>query len=79
MCALAEMPRLEIKNNLLGCSSVLSLLECFPETADVFDNFLNGRFQTLQKSLNQIKENLSFDYFFQDSKFFNKIRANNLK
>jgi hypothetical protein len=44
LCALADMPRLEIKNNLLASSSVLSLLECFPETAEVFDNFLNGRF-----------------------------------
>jgi len=73
------MPRLEIKNNLLSCSSILSLLECFPETADVFDNFMNGRFQALQNSLNQIKTGLQFDYFFNDNKYFSKIRASNLK
>lgn len=47
LSALGHMPRLEIKNNLLTCSSVLSLLECYPETAEIFDNFLNGRFHKL--------------------------------
>lgn len=44
LAALADMPRMEIKNELLASSSVLSLLECYSETADVFDNFMNGRF-----------------------------------
>jgi len=43
MAALADMPRMEIKANLLKCSSILTLLECYPETADVFDSFMNGR------------------------------------
>lgn len=51
LSALGHMHRIEIKNNLLTCSSVLSLLECYPETADIFDNFLNGRFHKLQSSL----------------------------
>jgi len=45
--ALAYMGRREIKENLLACSSVLSLLELYPETAEIFVNFLNGRFKEL--------------------------------
>ena len=53
--ALGHMPRLEIKNFLLTCSNVLSLLEDFEETQEIFDNFLNGRFHKLQVSLSKIK------------------------
>jgi len=47
MAALSDMPRMEIKSNLLANSQILFLLECFPETAEVFDNFMNGRWQLL--------------------------------
>lgn len=79
VAALADMPRNEIKQELLQASSILSLLECYPETADIFDSFLNGRFTQLNESLSQIRDNLKFSYFCNDQKLYSTIRANNLR
>ena len=51
VASLAQMPRLEIKKSLLSSSHVLSLLELFEHTSEIFDNFLNGRYQKLFSSL----------------------------
>ena len=43
MC-LATMTRKELKQTVLASSSVLQLLELQPETADILENYLNGKF-----------------------------------
>jgi hypothetical protein len=43
MC-LATMTRKELKHTVLASSSVLQLLELQPETADILENYLNGKF-----------------------------------
>lgn len=44
MC-LATMTRKELKQTVLVSSSVIQLLELQPETADILENYLNGKFQ----------------------------------
>ena len=64
---------------MLQQSSILNLLDLYSETAEIFDNFLNGRYQALQANLNDIKKNFQYDYIMHDEKYFAKIRSNNLK
>lgn len=47
MC-LATMTRKELKQDVLTSSSVLQLLELQPETADILENYLNGKFKKFQ-------------------------------
>ena len=46
LTCLAEMPRKEIKN-VLSTTNIINLLDT-TEYADIFENFLNGRFEVLQ-------------------------------
>jgi len=45
LTCLAEMPRREIKN-VLSTTNIINLLDA-TEFADIFENFLNGRFEIL--------------------------------
>jgi hypothetical protein len=47
MC-LETMTRKELKEEVLTSSSVLQLLELQPETADIFENYLSGKFKAFQ-------------------------------
>ena len=73
------MPRMEVKNNLLQCTGILSLLECFKETDSTFDNWFNGRWQALNTDLGAIRTNLKVDSFFHDDRAYSRIRAKNLQ
>ncbi len=77
--SLAYMSRLEIKNNLLQTSCILGLIEMYPETSDIFDSALNGRYKKMQESLSQIKNFLATDYFYSSDNVFDKIRSKNLQ
>jgi hypothetical protein len=48
LSCLAHMSRLELKNEVMSKSHVLSLLENYEDLSNTFDNFLNGRFEELQ-------------------------------
>src|SRR5579875_1799900 len=39
-------------------------MEAVPETSDIIENYLNGRYQDFQKSLSIIQSKLKFDMFF---------------
>ena len=73
------MSRLEIKNNLLQTSCILGLIEMYPETSDIFDSALNGRYKKMQESLSQFKNFLATDYFYSSDNVFDKIRSKNLQ
>ena len=77
LTCLAEMPRKEIKN-VLSTTNIINLLDT-TEYADIFENFLNGRFEVLQTQMNSIRTKLTQDVFFQDETIFNKIRSRNLQ
>ena len=77
--SLAHMQRLEMKQQLLKSSSVLTLLELFESTNEIFDNFFNGRFDKLGPALATIRRDLATDYFFSTEHIFRQIRQMNLK
>ena len=64
LTCLAHMNRLELKNEVMSKSHVLSLLENYEDLSKTFDNFLNGRFEALQSQINSIQEELKYDLFF---------------
>jgi COP9 signalosome complex subunit 1 len=81
MC-LYSLTRNEIKNKVLKSSSVLSLLDMQPETSDIFENYLNGRFEKFQSQLNLIERKLKYDQFFgehEQTEIFKKIRVKALQ
>lgn len=78
LTCLACMPRNEIKNEILADSNILSLLDS-TEISDIFENFLNGRFEAQQVQLNLMKKKLVDDIFFSGEEIFNQIRSRNLQ
>ena len=58
------MTRKELKQNVLTSSSLIQLLEEQPDTADIFENYLNGKFQRFQAQLTSIEKKLQYDQFF---------------
>ena len=45
LVCLSQMSRNELKENILNNSAILSLLETNPDTADILENFMLGRFE----------------------------------
>ena len=62
LTCLAEMPRREIKN-VLSTTNIINLLDT-TEFTDIFENFLNGRFEILQTQMNKMRTKLTQDVFF---------------
>lgn len=73
------MSRLELKNEVMSKSHVLSLLENYEDLSNTFDNFLNGRFEELQMQINKIQEELKYDLFFGTQTIYRMIRNKNLQ
>ncbi len=69
LTCLAQMPRNEIKS-LLANSNILSLLDT-TEYSDIFENFLNGRFESLQVQISKLRLKLESDVFFSGEDIFN--------
>lgn len=59
--------------------NILNLLEQYEDLTSTFDNFLNGKFEVLQKQINKMQEQLSCDLFFTDQKVYQQIRNKNLQ
>ena len=64
LTALYSLNRKELKETILGGSNFKNNAEVAPETTDIFENFLNGKYADLQRSLNEIAFQLKFDVFF---------------
>ena len=55
LVCLSKLSRNELKENVLTNSAILSLLEQNPDTVDILADFMLGRFEKLQRQLNQIE------------------------
>lgn len=55
LVCLSKLSRNELKENVLTNSAILSLLEQNPDTVDILEDFMLGRFEKLQRQLNQIE------------------------
>ena len=54
------------------------MLETIPDTSDILDNFMMGRYEAFQRQLNKIQGKLKYDYFFgehRNGSVFKKIRT----
>ena len=45
LVCLSQMSRNELKENVLNNSAILSMLEVNPDTEEILDNFMLGRFE----------------------------------
>ena len=63
---------------MLANSNILSLLDT-TEFSDIFENFLNGRFESLQSQISKLRLKLKNDIFFSREDIYNKIRSRNLQ
>lgn len=44
LCALSSLNRKELKTKILGSSNFKNLMEQVPETQDIVENYLNGKY-----------------------------------
>ena len=49
LVCLSQMSRNELKENIQNNSAILSLLETNPDTEDILENFMLGRFEKFQR------------------------------
>ena len=63
---------------MLANSNILSLLDT-TEFSDIFENFLNGRFEYLQSQIGKLRLKLKNHIFFSREDIYNKIRSRNLQ
>ena len=54
LSTLATLSRAELKESVIKNSSILALLETVPDTNDILDNFMMGRYEQFQRQLNTI-------------------------
>ena len=53
-----------MKSLVLQSSQFKNLMEIAPETSDIIENYLNGKYMEFQRSLSSIQTHLKFDIFF---------------
>jgi len=78
LSSLATLTRNELRESVITNSSILSMLETIPDTNDILDNFMMGRYETFQRQLNRIQRKLKYDFFFgehRSNNVFKKIRT----
>ena len=78
LSSLATLTRNELRESVITNSTILSLLETVPDTNDILDNFMMGRYEMFQRQLNRIQNKLKYDYFFGEHRgnnVFKKIRT----
>lgn len=78
LSSLATLTRNELRENVITNSSILSLLETVPDTNDILDNFMMGRYELFQRQLNRIQSKLKYDFYFgehRSNNVFKKIRT----
>ena len=78
LSCLSSLTRAEIRESVITNSSILSMLETIPDTNDILDNFMMGRYEAFQRQLNKLQKKLKYDQFFgehRSNNFFKKIRT----
>lgn len=64
LTSLYSLNRKELKQIILTSSNLKNLQEIAPDSADIIENFLNGRYTEFQASLSKISSQLKYDMFF---------------
>ena len=49
LSTLATLSRSELRESVYSNSSILSMLETIPDTSDILDNFMMGRYEAFQR------------------------------
>mmetsp|Transcript_27419 Transcript_27419/g.20572 ORF Transcript_27419/g.20572 Transcript_27419/m.20572 type:complete len:242 (-) Transcript_27419:99-824(-) len=62
--ALHSENRKDLKDKILMSSQFKNLMESVPETTDIIENYLNGKYQDFQQALQKIQQGLKYDAFF---------------
>lgn len=62
--ALFSLNRKEMKDTILGGSNFKNLMEAVPQTQDIIEDFLNGRYMEFLKALDAVAFALRYDVFF---------------
>ena len=78
LSSLACLTRSELRESVITNSTILSLLETVPETNEILDNFMMGRYEAFCRQMNQIQSKLKYDPCFGEHRsntVFKKIRA----
>ena len=78
LSSLSTLTRNELRESVITNSSILSLLETIPDTNDILDNFMMGRYELFQRQLNRIQSKLKYDFIFgehRSNNVFKKIRT----
>lgn len=84
LSSLSTLTRAELRESVTTNSSLLSMLETIPDTSDILDNFMLGRYEDFQRQLNRIEKKLKYDFFFGEHRdrgnnVFKKIRTITLR
>jgi hypothetical protein len=53
-----------MKDTILGGSNFKNLMEAVPQTQDIIEDFLNGRYMEFLKALDAVAFALRYDVFF---------------
>ncbi len=78
LSSLSTLTRTELREDVITNSSILSMLEIIPDTNDILDNFMMGRYEAFQRQLNCIQKKLKYDFIFGEHRgnnVFKKIRT----
>lgn len=64
LTSLYSLGRKELKDSIIGASNFKNLMEVAPQTQDIIEDFLNGRYSEFLTALNQVATALRYDMFF---------------
>jgi polyhydroxyalkanoate synthesis regulator protein len=62
--ALSELNRLEIKDKVLKNPMIAQIIEYYPDASNIFEDYLNGKFESFQLQMNEIERHMQFDLNF---------------
>ena len=55
---LDQLNRMDIKSNVLKNPMISQIIESFPDASNIFELYLNGRFEEFQSQMNEIEAHL---------------------
>ena len=62
--SLSELNRMEIKDKVLKNPMISQIMESYPGASNIFEDYLNGKYETFQQQMNEIEKHMHFDLNF---------------